>query len=163
MYRLGYGRFHQIHIANHKRRKCVAQMLMEAAIPQIVIGSFLGTTIRCHSGDFDDSGVGLIITLPSSLSSKASMPGFSVYNLTLTIASDLRPLTSITITSNWKVNTTSNLESCVMPSSASPSSLDKDPPCFPCVPDPSYLSLATEGDGDIGRGKELPRDDEPAL
>lgn len=42
-------------------------------------------------------------------------------------AKDLRPLTSITITSSWKVSTTSNFVNCVEPSSESPSNLDKDP------------------------------------
>lgn len=33
---------------------------------------------------FDESGVGFIVTLPSSLSSNANIPGFSVYSFTLT-------------------------------------------------------------------------------
>lgn len=36
---------------------------------------------------FDESGVGRNVTLPISLSSSASMPGFSVYNFTLTTGS----------------------------------------------------------------------------
>jgi hypothetical protein len=36
---------------------------------------------------FDDTGVGLSITLPNSLSSRASIPGFSVYSFTLTAGS----------------------------------------------------------------------------
>lgn len=43
---------------------------------------------RLKSGDaehtFDESGVGRNVTLPISLSSRASIPGFSVYNFTLT-------------------------------------------------------------------------------
>ncbi len=34
---------------------------------------------------FDVRGVGLMITLPNSLSSKANIPGFSVYSFTFTI------------------------------------------------------------------------------
>lgn len=45
---------------------------------------FFGTVILCHSGTFDDTGVGLNTTFPISLSSRASMPWFSVNSLILT-------------------------------------------------------------------------------
>lgn len=37
-------------------------------------GRLFGTVIRCHSGDFEERGVGRRITLPISLSSSANMP-----------------------------------------------------------------------------------------
>lgn len=37
-------------------------------------GRLFGTVIRCHSGDFEERGVGRKITFPISLSSSANMP-----------------------------------------------------------------------------------------